>query len=153
MQTLWPALAYHNKVAPLGKENTEALFGRTLYSSVTRLEKFVQCPFAHFAQYGLRLRQKPEWRMEAPEMGVFFHEALCRFVRQLLAEKIEWSDLSVAGAQKECKNCGGTCTGTGSGNFLIQCPSWLPGTTAAGNLQAVTSLTLHAQNSRCTCGG
>ena len=150
MQTLWPALAYHNKVAPLGKENTEALFGRTLYSSVTRLEKFVQCPFAHFAQYGLRLRQKPEWRMEAPEMGVFFHEALCRFVRQLLAEKIEWSDLSVAGAQERMQKIVAELVQELDQEIFLSSArlGYLAQRLQEILAQAVTSLTLHAQNSR-----
>ena len=36
-------------------------------------EKFRACPFAHFAQFGLKLKERQEYRLAAPDLGQFFH--------------------------------------------------------------------------------
>lgn len=150
MQSLWPALTYHNEIAPLTEANVKALFGPSLYSSVTRLEKYAQCPFAHFAQYGLRLQPRAEWGIEAPEMGVFFHEALCRFVRQLLAENLRWSNLSQEAAQARMqKIVAKLLTELDQEIFLSHARfGYLAQRLQEILTQTVASLTLHAQNSR-----
>ncbi|MCR3921719.1 MAG: helicase-exonuclease AddAB subunit AddB [Firmicutes bacterium] len=95
MKTLWPALTYNNYIPPLQPATVEAFFGKNLRSSVSRLEKFAQCPFAHFAHYGLRLVEQQAFSVEAPDMGMFFHAALRTFVEQLLEEEITWSNLTL----------------------------------------------------------
>ncbi|NLZ38617.1 MAG: helicase-exonuclease AddAB subunit AddB [Firmicutes bacterium] len=98
LKKLWPALSYQNILKPMRPELTKAFFGTKLHSSVSRLEKFAQCPFAHFAQYGLRLREREEFGVEAPEMGIFYHAALREFVEELLTEGIALRELEESDA-------------------------------------------------------
>ncbi|NLZ93057.1 MAG: helicase-exonuclease AddAB subunit AddB [Firmicutes bacterium] len=98
LQKLWPALSYQNTLAPLQPEIVKAFFGTKLHTSVSRLEKYAQCPFAHFAQYGLRLKEREELSVKAPEMGIFFHAALSKFVEELLTEEIVWKELEESAA-------------------------------------------------------
>ncbi|MGI6659619.1 MAG: helicase-exonuclease AddAB subunit AddB [Dethiobacteraceae bacterium] len=95
MQQLWPALNYQNYIPPLQPAVVRALFGAELHTSVSRLEQFAQCPFAHFARYGLRLQEREDYSVDAPDMGIFYHTALSLFVKQLLEEKVAWSTLSI----------------------------------------------------------
>lgn len=100
LQGIWPALTEHNHLPPLQTQTVAAVFGRPLKCSVSRLEQFARCPFAHFARYGLRLEERRELRVEAPDMGTFYHTALCRFVQGLLSEGIAWGSLSEEEAVK-----------------------------------------------------
>lgn len=47
-----------------------------LQTSVSRLEKQRSCPFSHFLTYGLRLKEREEYKLKAPDLGQFFHAAL-----------------------------------------------------------------------------
>jgi ATP-dependent helicase/DNAse subunit B len=61
---------------PLPAALAEALFGRTIKTSVTRLEQYQACPFAHFLAYGLSLEPREEYAVEPPEIGNYFHDSL-----------------------------------------------------------------------------
>ena len=49
------ALAYTNLPQKLQKENVDKLYGNTLATSVSRLEKYRSCAFSYYLQYGLKL--------------------------------------------------------------------------------------------------
>lgn len=73
---------------------TEELYGENLTTSVSRIEKFYSCPFAHYTTYGLKLQERPEFRLEAFEMGDLFHEALKWISMETNRLKLEWNRLT-----------------------------------------------------------
>lgn len=81
--------------APLGRDLARLLYGDRLETSVTRLEAFLACPFRHFAGYALRLREREEFAVSAPEFGLFYHAALSLFVRELEREGLRWEALTL----------------------------------------------------------
>ena len=52
-------LAYHNDAA-LSPAIVKRLFPERFETSVSRLERFAACPFAHFIEYTLKLEPRPE---------------------------------------------------------------------------------------------
>lgn len=70
----------------IGKLAAKQLYGEVLVNSVSRLEKFAACAFAHFLQYGLRLTEREEYAFQAVDMGNIVH-----LVVEMLSEKIEKS--------------------------------------------------------------
>lgn len=94
LQLLTQSLFYSNNEPPLSVEASRALFGRHLRASVSRMERFVACPFAHFASHGLRLEERAVYRLEAPDIGELFHAALSRIAAGLAREGISWGELS-----------------------------------------------------------
>ncbi len=52
------------------------LQGRMLRGSVTQFEQFRNCPFAHFASHGLKLRERREYHFRSPDLGQLLHEVL-----------------------------------------------------------------------------
>ena len=42
----------------------DKLYGNTLKTSVSRLEKYSACPFSYYLQYGLKLKEKDALLME-----------------------------------------------------------------------------------------
>lgn len=69
------------------------LFGNPLRTSVSRIEKFKACPFAHFTSYGLKLKERKTHTLAAPDMGEFFHAALKQFAEGLEQKGIEWGEM------------------------------------------------------------
>lgn len=88
------------RTAPLGGDLAVQLYGEQLSTSVSRLEAFVACPFQHFAGYGLGLRERPQFQVSAPELGMFYHAAFSLFVRKLAEESVDWDALSAADAAR-----------------------------------------------------
>ena len=78
----------------LDPETTHALYGDSFTSSVSRVEKYYSCPFAHFATYGLRLEERGEYRLEAPAIGDLFHAALKWISDETKRLNLSWAQLS-----------------------------------------------------------
>ncbi len=77
------SLTYRNEETILTRETAQLLFGDHLKASVSRMERFVSCPFQHFAAYGLRLEERQLFRLDAPDVGQLFHAALSRLALSL----------------------------------------------------------------------
>lgn len=90
---------------PLRKEATERLYGKILEGSVTRLEQFVKCPFAHFARYGLRLKERVQFEISGVDHGNIFHKSMEHFSHELEKREKEWQDLT----EEEAKELAGQC--------------------------------------------
>ncbi|MCG8403525.1 MAG: exodeoxyribonuclease V subunit gamma, partial [Firmicutes bacterium] len=69
------------------------LYGKPFRTSVSGLEKYYSCAYAHFLAYGLRLKERDVFRLEAPDMGRFFHAALKIFAQRLARRGIDWGGL------------------------------------------------------------
>jgi len=85
---------YENKAERLPHDVAGELYGRRIRASVSRMEMFNACPFAHFSSYGLRLKEREIYRLEAPDIGQLFHAALKLMTERLTANNRDWSDLS-----------------------------------------------------------
>lgn len=94
LERLMRPLKTHNKAEKLAPEMTEALYGSTLTSSISRIEKFYRCPFAHFSTYGLQLEERAEYRLETPTIGDLFHAALKWIAEETDRMKLTWAQLS-----------------------------------------------------------
>ena len=81
--SLQARLTYENKANFLTKDTARELYGARLQVSVSRMERFVSCPFQHFAIHGLRLRERKLYRLDAPDVGQLFHAALSKLARGL----------------------------------------------------------------------
>ena len=77
----------------LSKQMAEKLYGEKIEGSVTRLERFAACAFAHFLSYGLRLKERKEYRFEAVDLGNIFHRAIEIFSRNLVKSGYTWTTL------------------------------------------------------------
>lgn len=85
LKRLLASLKYSNEEKPLGPETSLLLYGDRLQASVSRMERFVACPFRHFASHGLRLRERRLYRVDAPDIGQLFHAALRQTTEKLFS--------------------------------------------------------------------
>ena len=70
----------------LGAPLARRLYGKRVFSTVSRLETFRTCPFQHFAQYGAKALPRKEYKEKKSDIGSFSHMALEAFVRRLQEE-------------------------------------------------------------------
>ncbi|EMT46754.1 helicase-exonuclease AddAB subunit AddB [Anoxybacillus flavithermus] len=89
-----PSLFYENRAKPLNKQLAKALYGQKVKASISRMETFNRCPFAHFVAHGLKLKERNVFQLKAPDMGQLFHEALKVIADRLRKEQLSWSELS-----------------------------------------------------------
>jgi len=73
------AFDYRNIAQPVDREGIKKLFGESLISSVSRLERYSECPFAFFVRYGLKARERKIFEFSPPDAGTFLHTAVERF--------------------------------------------------------------------------
>ncbi|EOS67800.1 helicase-exonuclease AddAB, AddB subunit [Lachnospiraceae bacterium MD308] len=78
----------------LTREVAERLYGKDFEDSITRIERFSACAFAHFLTYGLNLRERAEYEFQAVDLGIICHSALEAFSKRLQRENIGWTELS-----------------------------------------------------------
>lgn len=85
---------------PLSKQVTRLLYGSILQNSVSRLEKYAACAYAHFLQYGLSLRERGEYSFEDVDMGNVFHGVLELFAEKLSGHHYTWFDFPKEAAEQ-----------------------------------------------------
>lgn len=84
---------YTNIPENIKKDIIEKLYGNTLNTSVSKLEKFAQCPFSYYLQYGLKLKEKEELKIQSFDTGSFMHETIDKFFRKIKEENISLPEL------------------------------------------------------------
>ena len=81
---------YKKEAGMLGSQMAEKLYLDPERVSVTRLEKFASCAYAHFLSYGLRLSDRETYGFEAMDLGNIAHQALEHFARKAEEERLDW---------------------------------------------------------------
>lgn len=102
---------------PISRAVTRALYGTVLENSVTRLERFAACAFAHYLSYGLQLRERELQEFASVDMGNIYHDALEYFAKKVEQSEYTWHDLPEEMEEKFSKECMAQavagCTDTG----------------------------------------
>lgn len=70
---------FTNRQTPLDSQVALDLYGEKLFGSVSRYEKFNECAYKHFLNYGLRISPRPEYEVEATDIGSLYHDALEKY--------------------------------------------------------------------------
>ncbi len=82
----------------LTKPLAESLYGSPIASSVSRIETYFSCEFAHYAAYGLKLEERSQYGLAAPAMGDLFHAAIKWISDEVMRLGVSWSSLT----QEQC---------------------------------------------------
>ena len=88
------SLFYENKPTSLTKETVEKLYPQKVKASVSRLEMLHRCSYQHFLQYSLQLEERRTYKLDAPDIGQLFHEALKIITQWVQEEKKDFAELS-----------------------------------------------------------
>ncbi len=72
------------------------LYGELVSANISSLERFASCAYAHYLQYGLRLRERENYSFEVVDLGNVYHEVLRAY-----GEYIQQEDLHNPEVMKE----------------------------------------------------
>ena len=92
MEKLLQAAYEHYEHKPLGAMIARMVYGTVLENSVSRLERYAACAYAHFLQYGLNLKEREVFQLENTDLGNIYHEVLEVFSHRLKEYGYTWLD-------------------------------------------------------------
>ena len=92
MEKLLQAAYEHYEHKPLGAMIARMVYGTVLENSVSRLERYAACAYAHFLQYGLNLKEREVFQLENADLGNIYHEVLEVFSHCLKEHGYTWLD-------------------------------------------------------------
>ncbi len=78
----------------ISREAAGLLYGDRIFGSVSRLERFAACPYAHYIIYGLGLRERERHDVDYLDFGNVFHGAMEHFSHELEERGITWKDMA-----------------------------------------------------------
>lgn len=87
------AFYYKYEHDPISHVVAEAIYGKQIEGSVTRLESFARCAYAHFLSYGLKLREREESGFESVDMGNLYHAAIENYSKKLVDSDYNWMNI------------------------------------------------------------
>ena len=105
VRQLVDAAFYSYEERGIGRAAARALYGQNLQGSVTRLEQFASCAYAHFLRYGLELMERQEYELEAVDMGNLFHQSIDRCFACMKDRGEDWRELTEEGRKRLVKEC------------------------------------------------
>lgn len=68
----------------LEKDVAAELYGEKYLTSISAIERYSACAFAHFITYGLRLSEREIYDVKASDIGTLYHNTLERFSEKLV---------------------------------------------------------------------
>lgn len=95
--------------SPLSRIVAESIYGTMLENSVSRLERFAACAYAHFLQYGLQLKEREEYGFEQVDLGNLYHDVLELFAGKLAENGYTWLDFPKEAGEKLLKEALSYC--------------------------------------------
>ena len=93
IETLLDAGYKHSPADRLSNLVARKLYGENFADSITRIEQYSACAYAHFLRYGLRLKEREEYEFEAVDLGNVCHGALERYAKRVQESGRTWTDL------------------------------------------------------------
>ncbi len=85
---------YRPENSEIGRAVALALYGTQMKGSVTRLEQYAACAYAHFLCYGLKIKERQEFRLKMPDLGNIFHSVIELYSKELKGKGLNWQDVS-----------------------------------------------------------
>ena len=94
MLSIFRAAVFSYQPEKLSEGIAARLFGSSVQETVSRLERYAACPFAHFLTYGLSLTERPEYRVEVTDLGTMLHDSINAFFVRMNERGFRFSELT-----------------------------------------------------------
>ena len=92
-ERVFKGLSYNNQVGKVNEYKIKSLYKRPFTFDVSKVERYAQCPFAYFVQYGLKARDRKIYEFGNPDFGSFVHDVLDKFSKKVKEENLSWNDI------------------------------------------------------------
>lgn len=95
LKTIVAGLFFQQQENKLMLSQIKKLYGNVMRTSISRLEKYKACPFSYFLNYGLKLKERQEFKLKAPDLGQFYHVALEGIYNELKERNLNQAEMSL----------------------------------------------------------
>ena len=96
-------IIYTNIPEQIKPEFVKKLYGETLHTTISRLERYRSCPFSFYLEYGLKLKEKKSLKLDPIDTGSFMHEVIDTFFENVSNKKISIKEIENADIEKIVK--------------------------------------------------
>lgn len=96
-------ITYTNIPEQIKPEFVKKLYGETLHTTISRLERYRSCPFSFYLEYGLKLKEKKSLKLDPIDTGSFMHEVIDTFFENVSNKKISIKEIENADIEKIVK--------------------------------------------------
>lgn len=103
LQKSLEGIKYTNVPEKIKPEFIKKLYGETLHTTISRLERYRSCPFSFYLEYGLKLKEKKSLKLQAIDTGSFMHEVIDEFFEEIAYKKISIKELEKEEIEKIVK--------------------------------------------------
>lgn len=93
VENLMRAGIYRRPMDGLSEAVAKRLYGENFMDSITRIEQFSACAFAHFLAYGLGLKEQQEYEFQPVDLGNVCHRALERYSEKIGRKHLLWTEV------------------------------------------------------------
>ena len=87
-------LNYTNIPEKIEQTNIDKLYGNTLVTSISKLERYRSCPFSYYLQYGLKIKPEEELKIQTLNTGTFIHEIIDEFFEAVRETGIKLAEIT-----------------------------------------------------------
>ncbi|MCP3032024.1 helicase-exonuclease AddAB subunit AddB [Halobacillus sp. A1] len=88
------SLFYRNTPVHLTEDTKKKLFDGPVNTSVSQLETYHRCSYQYFSNHSLKLQERKTYKLDAPDIGQLFHEALKQITEWIQQEGRDFSQLN-----------------------------------------------------------
>lgn len=85
---------FDNNPTSLSRKVAEQLAGNGMVKSVSRLEKYAACAYAHFMSYGLNLVEREKYQVSIADMGTLYHRCIELFSGEMTRQGYDFRTIS-----------------------------------------------------------
>ena len=96
---------YTNKALPIDRQTVMDLYGEKLTGSASRYEQYYECPFRQFLNYGLNIKERPEYEVRAADIGTIYHNSLELYSAGLKEKGLSFRNVSDEESHKLIREC------------------------------------------------
>ena len=93
MERLARACSYSYQDTGIGRAVAKELYGSILNGSVTRMEGYAACAYAHFLSHGLELQKRREYEIDFSDMGNLFHRSIDLFFHEVREQGMDFREI------------------------------------------------------------
>ena len=93
LEKLLYGLELNNEEENLSEKLTQRLYNNEMYSSVSRLERFENCPYSYFMEYILNIKERSIFSINTPDLGILYHRVLEGVSNFIENEGLEWTTI------------------------------------------------------------
>lgn len=80
---------FSNLPEKISTENIKKMYGKTLRTSISRLEQYRRCPFSFHMKYGLKLNEEEKFEIRSLDTGNFMHDVIDDFFEMVEQKRLD----------------------------------------------------------------